>query len=715
VGGDFNLNKMLGNLIIKSSKPSMLSQLKIPGKPEASEGYLSVSPQVLSPPNQFKFSSQVLKDDMPEPSYGDFGITSQTEGSGYLSDDNQIPPALYVDNQQETKSLNTILPEEIQKPKEIVEVNTNQDIIQLRGGAFAEDLNKIFNIVEDRIEDGCENVKLIKICRLDMARFGKDPKTLNKIDCKPSNICEDALKDSKLLKPLNCGGGGSSACTFIVSNKDWQNTSSLLSYNNPIQTTFPFVDAKISRGEKFITKIFPKRTNENEIQREIEFLLDRRNFPPSNNEDDGGSNVVSIVPLDLGPPTKYIFNYEVESLDKSTQFKFQGFFLNHANKEDLESFLLKESNQTFIEPQKTDDILDILYQISNGMDYMNKNKWIHRDLALRNILVFQSKSGTNVYKITDFGLALKLDGQSICGDLNSIELKTKCPGWGKVSVNEADPEQLGRFIKDIKWNYESDIWSFGILFWILIGGGDEKGKGMKKIYEKLFNDIYILLAKLIYGINYNKGDHLEMKRNLFKIISRFEFENYILIEIFGREISSSKVFINQKAENDGKAFMFRILYRLIVKLRDTPPELRPDKKYNIFTLLDDNGKDGQKVKKERKATIKNLPKNIFTKDNENKYIGLNHKLFNTLLKRESYVTKELPALVKNVLIKKRIDYFKQLQLEIMNKDENYPGDTKMLNILNIMSQCFNPSEKKKRPSFNELKLKFKKLKEEVSN
>ena len=51
----------------------------------------------------------------------------------------------------------------------------------------------------------------------------------------------------------------------------------------------------------------------------------------------------------------------------------------------------------------------------------------------------------------------------------------------------------------------------------------------------------------------------------------------------------------------------------------------------------------------------------------------------------------------------------------MNKEENYPGDPKMLNILNIMSQCFNPSEKKKRPSFNELKLKFKKLKEEVSN
>jgi len=422
--------------------------------------------------------------------------------------------------------------------------------------------------------------------------------------------------------------------------------------------------------------------------------------------------VVSIVPLDLEAHTKYIFDYDYEI--ESTQFKFQGFFLNYANRGDLASYLLnppqtdmKQSviKKTIIEPQNPELILDILYQISNGMHYMNKNNWIHRDLALRNILVFEQENNKFVYKITDFGLSLKKDdNSSICGDLNSTGLKDRCPGWGKVFLNEVDPEQIGRYNKDINWNYKSDIWSFGIIFWILIGGGDKGGMGMKKIYEKLFNNIYILLAKLIYGQTYIKGDEIVMKTNLFKSIPKNVIETYIIIEMFGEEIKFEHLLTKDTDYQIGQGFIFRILYKLINKLKKKL--IFTSKKFN--TIFKPFNIDDQTLKQERLDTIKNLPELIFSKDSEGKQINLNHKLFDTLLNPEKELTDDLSLLVENGLKHTRIDYFKQIQKEITDKKTRYPNNPIMLDILELMKTCFNPSEG--RYSFDQLKLKFKELK-----
>jgi len=42
-----------------------------------------------------------------------------------------------------------------------------------------------------------------------------------------------------------------------------------------------------------------------------------------------------------------------------------------------------------------------MYQVSDGMDYLHEKKIIHRDLALRNILIMSK----TVCKISDFGLS----------------------------------------------------------------------------------------------------------------------------------------------------------------------------------------------------------------------------------------------------------------------------------------------------------------------
>jgi serine/threonine protein kinase len=86
------------------------------------------------------------------------------------------------------------------------------------------------------------------------------------------------------------------------------------------------------------------------------------------------------------------------------------------------------------------------------MQYLESQKIIHRDLALRNLLVTSGGDDLKyLVKVADFGLSRVL--QSEYYSMTSTKFPVK---WGAPEVLE-----YGKF------TLKSDVWSFGVLLWEL--------------------------------------------------------------------------------------------------------------------------------------------------------------------------------------------------------------------------------------------------------
>ncbi|GMH77876.1 hypothetical protein TrST_g12464 [Triparma strigata] len=98
------------------------------------------------------------------------------------------------------------------------------------------------------------------------------------------------------------------------------------------------------------------------------------------------------------------------------------------------------------------DARDCIRTILDALHYIHMNKIAHRDLKPENLLLRSKDNDTDV-KIADFGFAKKCSKQKC--------LKTQCGTPGYVA-----PEIL----KGKKYDYAADMWSIGVIMYIIIGG-----------------------------------------------------------------------------------------------------------------------------------------------------------------------------------------------------------------------------------------------------
>ncbi|CAD6199331.1 unnamed protein product [Caenorhabditis auriculariae] len=111
----------------------------------------------------------------------------------------------------------------------------------------------------------------------------------------------------------------------------------------------------------------------------------------------------------------------------------------------LENFLLDHYSST-----TTSQLLNFAFEASKGLQYLDENDIIHRDIAARNCLL----NADGKLKLSDFGLSIE-------GGFYIMEKTEKLP------TRYLSPETLSAFVFLI----QSDVYTFGILIYEIFTGG----------------------------------------------------------------------------------------------------------------------------------------------------------------------------------------------------------------------------------------------------
>eukprot|EP01119_Soliformovum_irregulare_P025871 TRINITY_DN9694_c0_g1_i1.p2 TRINITY_DN9694_c0_g1~~TRINITY_DN9694_c0_g1_i1.p2 ORF type:complete len:263 (-),score=33.97 TRINITY_DN9694_c0_g1_i1:94-882(-) len=107
------------------------------------------------------------------------------------------------------------------------------------------------------------------------------------------------------------------------------------------------------------------------------------------------------------------------------------------------------------------DMLHMSKQCAWGMKYLHEKNILHRDIALRNVLI-GGTPGNYLVKLSDFGLSRLLSKDVHVAHQDSIPVRWSCP----ESLTE------GVYTK------ASDVWAFGVLLWEMLTLGDNPFSNM---------------------------------------------------------------------------------------------------------------------------------------------------------------------------------------------------------------------------------------------
>lgn len=121
------------------------------------------------------------------------------------------------------------------------------------------------------------------------------------------------------------------------------------------------------------------------------------------------------------------------------------------------------------------------------MSYLEKKFLIHRDLASRNILVFNK----SLVKLSDFGLS-----RLCCSETNYY--KTSWKDTLRLPIAWMSPEAISY----LRFTSSSDVFSFGVCMWECFSYGEMPWQGMSSAEVSLTNN--------------EKGERKERERNIYQ-------------------------------------------------------------------------------------------------------------------------------------------------------------------------------------------------------
>lgn len=170
------------------------------------------------------------------------------------------------------------------------------------------------------------------------------------------------------------------------------------------------------------------------------------------------------------------------------------------------------------EDLKSLPLLKYAADIAKGMEYLESKKIVHRDLALRNILVKDQYA----IRICDFGLAKSLGDDSYYQSITSRAFPVK---WYA-------PEVLSAW----RFTHKSDVWSFGVVLWEIYSGGDdpyhsETFQNLEDLKNTITNDRLLMPRDCpisMYSLMLSCWDLIPERRENFSII-RSKLEGHGII------------------------------------------------------------------------------------------------------------------------------------------------------------------------------------------